>query len=317
VVFDAFVCGCNPVSTHTVTKLERMRKGVKVRRVVRRFELWPVAKVAFFFHLLCYLLTLAVLTGVWFLADRMGTVKNLEKLISRLGWEKFEVRGDVLFRSAAIIGASLAVVATVATVTLAFFYNMLSGIFGGLVLSVLQRQRRKAAKAQAKVQRKTGNARVNEAVAIPQLPTPQSSAHENTRENTHATHNNTHDNTHENRPSNPFNGGARASAVSEAVPRQAPRGPEVVAEPTRAASVPVLQRAVTTSTNSTARSSSVLYPEPDDWEPDTVKSLFGDGDLDEDFADFVDLPAGNESNAAGYQSDHDGDGGLWGQRPAR
>jgi hypothetical protein len=315
-VFDGFVCGGNPVSTHTVTKLERMRKGVKVRRVVRRFELWPVAKVAFFFHLLCYLLTLAVLTGVWFLADRMGTVKNLEKLISRLGWEKFEVRGDVLFQSAAIIGASLAVVATVATVTLAFFYNMLSGIFGGLVLSVLQehtdgssrsrRQRRKAAKAQAKVQRKTGNAGVDEAVARPSPAAQQPRVLGTTPETTLEP-------APENRPSNPFHDGARAP-VLEAVPRQTPQ-PEVATEPTRAVSVPVRQRAL--STPSTARSSSVLYPEPDDWEPDTVKSLFGDGDLDEDFADFADPPAGNESNGSRYQSDSDGDGGLWAQRPAR
>ena len=139
-----------------MTKLDVMRKGVKVRRVVRRFELWPVAKVAFFFHLLCYLLTLGVLTGVWFVAGRMGTIKNLERLITRLGWDEFEAHGDVLFRAAAAIGASLVFVATIATVTLAFFYNMLSGIFGGLVLSVLQehtdgssmtrRKRRKAAR---------------------------------------------------------------------------------------------------------------------------------------------------------------------------
>lgn len=146
--------------TRALTTLDPMRKGVKVRRVVRRFELWPVAKVAFFFHLLCYLLTLGVLSGVWFVANRMGTIKNLERLITRLGWDEFEVHGDVLFRSAVTIGAAMVLVATIATVTLAFFYNMLSGIFGGLVLSVLQehtdgsslsrRQRRRALRARRK-----------------------------------------------------------------------------------------------------------------------------------------------------------------------
>lgn len=154
------------VAIPRVTKLGTMRKGVKVRRVVRRFELWPVAKVAFFFHVLCYLLTLGVLTGVWFVADRMGTINNLERLITRLGWDEFEVHGDVLFRAALAIGASLVLVATIATVTLAFFYNMLSGIFGGLVLSVLQehtdgssrtrRQRRKAARAVQRARRVAG-----------------------------------------------------------------------------------------------------------------------------------------------------------------
>ena len=109
-----------------------------MRRVLRRFELWPVAKVALFFHLFCYALTLATLTGAYFLADRAGSLKNLEQLMTRLGWEEFKVHGDVLFRGAATIGAALMVIATVATVTLAFFYNSLSSIFGGLVVSVLQ-----------------------------------------------------------------------------------------------------------------------------------------------------------------------------------
>jgi Transmembrane domain of unknown function (DUF3566) len=115
-----------------------VRKGVKVRRVVRRVELWSVAKVAFFFHTFCYLLTLGALVGCWFAADRLGTLDNIEKLVSRLGWEEFTIHGDVLLRSAALIGASLVVVATIATVAMAFFYNLLSGILGGVVMSVLQ-----------------------------------------------------------------------------------------------------------------------------------------------------------------------------------
>jgi Transmembrane domain of unknown function (DUF3566) len=231
-----------------------MRKGVKVRRVVRRFELWPVAKVAFFFHLLCYLLTLGVLTGVWSLADRMGTVKNLERLVSRLGWEKFEVHGDVLFQSAALIGASLAVVATIATVTLAFFYNMLSGIFGGLVLSVLQehadgssrsrRQRRKDAK------RATTNG-----VGPNSLPaTTENSGRREVRQPLPAA------------VTSPATVPSRVpTAVTEASPEppesRVRNRPNTRAEPARSAAV------------------------PEDWEPDTVKSLFGDGDLEEDFAD--------------------------------
>jgi hypothetical protein len=268
-----------------------MRKGVKVRRVVRRFELWPVAKVALFFHLLCYLLTLGVLTGVWFLADRMGTVKNLERLILRLGWEEFEVHGDVLFRSAAIIGASLAVVATIATVTLAFFYNMLSGIVGGLVLSVLQehtdgssrsrRQRRKAAKARRKADDaeiksenkariKAANESRNKAGASAPPPNPTALAE-----------------------------------LAEAVPTPAARPNPAPAEPTRVEPVQVRQRVPVTQR---PLSPSVLYPDPDDWEPDTVKSLFGDGDLDEDFATAMESDLG---------ADPDADGGLWVEQSRR
>jgi hypothetical protein len=252
--------GASAVPKLDVAKLRGMRKGVKVRRVVRRFELWPVAKVAFFFHLLCYLLTLGVLTGVWFVADRMGTVKNLEKLISRLGWEKFEVHGDVLFRSAAMIGASMAVVATIGTVTLAFFYNMLSGIFGGLVLSVLQehtdgssgsrRQRRLAAKRAAKLEHR-GDGRPK----TPHKPPPPDT------------------------PDTPD--------TKRTLGKTKPKSPAV--EP-RPAARPRVGRTA----------SPVAIPEG--WEPDTVKSLFGDGDLEEEFAD--DFPDALPNELGSASNDH-------------
>ncbi len=216
-----------------MAKLTQMRKGVKVRRVVRRFELWPVAKVAFFFHLLCYLLTLGVLTGVWFVADRMGTVRKLEKLATGLGWDTFEVQGDVLFRSAAMIGASLAVVATIATVTLAFFYNMLSGIFGGLVLSVLQEHT--DGSSGSRRQRRRGANR-------------GSSDNPVRRSNEHG---------HAAEPDAPV----RPSPSPSLPPRRGPISKPVIPNVS-----PVRTRA------------SMAIPEG--WEPDTVKSLFGDGDLD-------------------------------------
>lgn len=116
-----------------------MRRGVRVRRVVRRFELWPVAKVAFFFHLLCYLLTVSVLALIWLANDRLGTVDKIEKLFVQYGFgDDFKIHGDVLLRVVASVGAVLVGIATIATIALAFFYNGISLVFGGLVVSVLE-----------------------------------------------------------------------------------------------------------------------------------------------------------------------------------
>ena len=93
-----------------------MRRGVRVRRVVRRFELWPVAKVAFFFHLLCYLLTVSVLALIWLANDRLGTVDKIEKLFVQYGFgDNFTIHGDVLLRVVASVGAVLVGIATIAT----------------------------------------------------------------------------------------------------------------------------------------------------------------------------------------------------------
>ena len=130
-----------PVKTRR--RRRSQRRGRTVRRVVRRFELWPVAKISFLFHLACFGLTFGVLTVVWHVARRSGLLDDLAKFLGDLGVvddakKDVKFHGAPIARGAAIIGATLVVINTIASVLLAFFYNLLSGIFGGLVISFLE-----------------------------------------------------------------------------------------------------------------------------------------------------------------------------------
>ena len=126
--------------------------------MVRRFELWSVAKVAFLFHLCCGFLSLIVCVGVWLAADRIGTRDRIESFLGDLlGTENFQLFGDRLFRAAAGATAALVLLATVGTILMAFVYNMLSGMFGGIVVSVLQER----------------TPRAQEPPAHPQVPPPE------------------------------------------------------------------------------------------------------------------------------------------------
>jgi hypothetical protein len=122
----------------------RVRRGVKARRVVRRFELWSVAKLALVFHLFCFGLTLAVMVALWNVAFRLGTITKLETFLSDFGFsdkvskQDFRLHGDALFRAGALAGLGLVALNTLITVMLAFFYNGVSGLFGGVVVSVLE-----------------------------------------------------------------------------------------------------------------------------------------------------------------------------------
>lgn len=98
-----------------------------------------MAKLAFFFHLFCGLFSLVVCIGLWFAADRTGTRDQIESFLGDLlGTKNFVLFGDKLLRAAAGVTIGLILLATVGTVLMAFIYNMLSGIFGGVVVSVLQ-----------------------------------------------------------------------------------------------------------------------------------------------------------------------------------
>jgi hypothetical protein len=117
----------------------RIRRGVRVRRVVRRLELWSVFKIGLLFHLISGIMSLAVGIGLWTIASKAGLIEKLASFLGDLlGTTNFQIDGALILRAALPIVGALVVVNVVATVVLAFVYNMLSGIFGGLVISVLQ-----------------------------------------------------------------------------------------------------------------------------------------------------------------------------------
>ena len=117
----------------------RIRRGVRVRRVVRRLELWSVFKIGLLFHLISGIMSVAVGIGLWTIASKAGLLEKLASFLGDLlGTTNFQIDGNLILRAALPIVGALVVINVVATVVLAFVYNMLSGIFGGLVLSVLQ-----------------------------------------------------------------------------------------------------------------------------------------------------------------------------------
>ena len=117
----------------------RVRRGVRVRRVVRRVELGSLFRLAIAFHLLCWAVSMAVLAIVANVVDRLGLLGRVEKFLQDAGFAKgFKVDLSVLLRAAAGIGLGLVIVAVVATMLLGFFFNGVSGVLGGLVVTVLE-----------------------------------------------------------------------------------------------------------------------------------------------------------------------------------
>ena len=103
--------------------------------------MWPVTKLALAFHLACAVVTMGALVVVWLVGRKLGTVDRVAKFLEDVGFARdFEIQGPVLFRWATAVAGVLVLVNTVGTVVLAFLYNSLSGLLGGLVFSVLEEQ---------------------------------------------------------------------------------------------------------------------------------------------------------------------------------
>ena len=103
-----------------------------------------MAKLALAFHLACAAVSLGALVVVWQVGRRLGTIDRVARFLEDVGFARdFEIRGPVLLRGAVAVAGVLVLLNTIATVVLAFIYNSMSGLLGGLVFSVLEEQPRR------------------------------------------------------------------------------------------------------------------------------------------------------------------------------
>jgi hypothetical protein len=100
------------------------RRGRRVKRIVRRVELWSVLKLALSFFVCMYLVGLVTLAVLWGFANSAGLVDNFESFANDVGWENWQFDGEQMFRQAALIGAVL--------------LNVISELTGGIRIVVIE-----------------------------------------------------------------------------------------------------------------------------------------------------------------------------------
>jgi Transmembrane domain of unknown function (DUF3566) len=115
------------------------RAGVRVRRKIRRIELWPALKIAFLFHVVCFAITLVVLALGWRLMTQAGFIDKVSKFLIKIGFaDGLTISGPTLWRGTVTVGVVLVLLNTLLTLLLVLLYNLLSSIFGGVIVSVIE-----------------------------------------------------------------------------------------------------------------------------------------------------------------------------------
>jgi hypothetical protein len=108
--------------------------------VIRHIDPWSTFKLALVFSLVGYLVVLTSGVLLWQVADRTGTLDNVERWFTQFGWGTFELKGGEIFHNAWVIGLFFAVGLTGGAVLLATLFNLVSDIVGGIRVTVLEEE---------------------------------------------------------------------------------------------------------------------------------------------------------------------------------
>jgi len=113
----------------------------RVRRVLRRIDIWSLFRFAFLLYLCALVVFLASAVGLWLVASSAGAIPSIESFITQLfALKRFRFQAHQLFLGTVGIGLVLMFVATLFTVIAGVLYNLISDVVGGIELTVLEEE---------------------------------------------------------------------------------------------------------------------------------------------------------------------------------
>jgi Transmembrane domain of unknown function (DUF3566) len=112
----------------------------RARLVIRKIDPWSVLKFSLLFYFCLLLIMLLGSAIIFAILKAFGVIANIEKLIRDLSEATFTISGGAIFRWLFLFGLLGAVVASAVTVFLAFLYNLIADVVGGIEISVAERE---------------------------------------------------------------------------------------------------------------------------------------------------------------------------------
>jgi hypothetical protein len=107
------------------------------RMTIKRLDPWSVLKFGAFANVVLYAVFLLVAGVVWFIIDRLQLVDQACEIALDVGFTSCGVNAGNLFQVLALLGGMWVIVQTAILVFLAFLYNLIADLTGGLVIGVI------------------------------------------------------------------------------------------------------------------------------------------------------------------------------------
>ena len=109
------------------------------RTVVRRLEPWSVLKISLLFYSCLWLILLAAMLVLWTAVTRLGIVDDVLRFLRELSLT-IRIDGAGITRVIVLAAALNVVLWSVVNVFLAYLYNLLADLIGGLRVTLLDEE---------------------------------------------------------------------------------------------------------------------------------------------------------------------------------
>ncbi len=116
------------------------RRPRQTRVVIRKVGPWSVFKFSLLFYFCIMLVILLALAMIYSVLGAIGALDSFTKLLRDVGFDNFEIHGDWLFTRLAMIGIVMVFVWSALNVFVAFLYNLISDVVGGVEVTLAERR---------------------------------------------------------------------------------------------------------------------------------------------------------------------------------
>jgi len=140
----AVAAGATAEATTTPGRARRKKaivRGVRSRRLIRRFDIWSVFKVSVIFYICVFVVMLVAGTVLWNVAAAFGVVTDGEKLVRSLfALNTFVLHPLTAFWWGSVIAGAACFIGVLSNVLAAVLYNLISDVVGGIQVVVVSDQ---------------------------------------------------------------------------------------------------------------------------------------------------------------------------------
>lgn len=116
-----------------------MRRVRKARVQVRKFDPWAVLRFSLVFYFCMLLIALLAVALIFTMLKAFGAIDNFEKFMASLQFE-VTITGGFLFKWVFLLGLGGVVVASILSVFMAFLYNLIADVVGGIEVQLTERE---------------------------------------------------------------------------------------------------------------------------------------------------------------------------------